>query len=131
MELEKRDEIPFPVAQGFAAGLSSETVIRPATEMDALPEVGGHYRLFTETPAFDTTNEGTFSIVEPEQRVVYTREWNHDGEVSTIDVCFAQSEIGTGIHILHSGFEKPKSVAQHDSGWDSYLAGLTAHLSES
>ena len=128
MDLEKRYELTFPIGQVYAAWVSSDTVIPPATKMDVLPEVGGHYRLYMDTPDFTMTNEGTFSVVEPEQRVVYTWEWNNDGEVSTIDVRFAETSSGTEIHIHHSGFEKPESMSQHDAGWDSYVQGLTALL---
>ena len=38
MELEKRDEIPFRWHR-VRRWASSETVIRPATEMDALPKL--------------------------------------------------------------------------------------------
>ncbi len=128
MEIQKTYELPFPIADVYVAWVSSETVIPPATKMDVLPEVGGHYRLLMDTPDFTMTNEGTFSVVEPEQRVVYTWEWNNDGEVSTIDVRFSATDSGTKVELLHTGFQKPESVDQHDSGWDSYIEGFTAHL---
>ena len=128
MQLEKRYELRFPVAKVYAAWVSSDTVIPPATKMDVLPKVGGHYRLSMRTPDFTMTNEGTFSLVEPEQRVVYTWEWNHDGEISTIDVRFSETPAGTQIDIVQSGFEKSESVEQHDAGWDSYIEGFTKFL---
>lgn len=129
MQLDKTYELPFPVAKVYGAWVSSETVIPPATKMDVLPEVGGHYRLFMETPDFTMTNEGAFSVVEPEQRLVYTWEWNHDGEVSTIEVRFKPTDLGTRIDLTHSGFTKLESVEQHDSGWDSYVDGVIGFLS--
>lgn len=128
MQVEKSFDLPFPLSEVYAAWVSSDTVIPPATKMDILPEVGGHYRLIMDTPDFSMTNEGAFSIVEPEQRVVYTWEWNNDGEVSTIDVRFTATDSGTLIELTHSDFEKPESVTQHDSGWDSYIEGFTAML---
>lgn len=130
MLINKSYDLPFPITAVYAAWVSSETVIPPATKMDVLPEVGGHYRLLMDTPDFTLINEGTFSVVEPEQRVVYTWEWNNDGEVSTIDVRFIETASGTRIELTHSGFQKAESVDQHDSGWDSYIEGFTAHLKE-
>lgn len=130
MEIRKRYELPFPVETVYAAWVSSDTVIPPATSMDVLPEVGGHYRLIMEMPDFSGRNEGEFLLVEPNARVVYTWQWNNDGEVSTIDVRFNVSGEGTRIDLVHNGFTSDESVTNHDSGWDSYLEGFTTHLSE-
>ena len=128
MKIEKTYELPYPVATVYSAWVSSDTVIPPATSMDVLPEVGGHYRLIMEMPDFSGKNEGTFSVVEPNARVVYTWEWNGDGEVTTIDVRFEATSDGTRVTLLHTGFTKEESVSNHDGGWDSYLEGFTAHL---
>ena len=130
MQLDKTYELPFPISEVYSAWVSSDTVIPPATKRDVLPLVGGHYRLLMETDDMTLKNEGVFSIVVPEQQVVYTWEWNNDGEVSTIDVRFIETAFGTRIELTHSGFEKAESVDQHDSGWDSYIEGFTAHLKE-
>lgn len=98
--------------------------------MDVLPEVDGHYRLIMETPDFNGRNEGKFLLVEPNTRVIYTWEWNNDGEVSTVDVSFKASDEGTRIDLVHNGFTSNESVTNHDSGWDSYIEGFTRHLSE-
>ena len=128
MEITKTYELPFPVEVVYQAWVSSDTVIPPATSMDVLPEVGGHYRLLMEMPDFTGKNEGEFLAVDPNQRVVYTWEWNGDGEVSTIDVTFTASDSGTLVELKHTGFNKQESVDNHDSGWDSYIQGFTAHL---
>ena len=129
MEINKHYELPFPVETVYAAWVSSDTVIPPATSMEVLPEVGGHYRLIMETPDFSGRNEGEFLLVEPNARVTYTWEWNNDGEVSTIDVRFKPSGDGTRIDLVHKGFIKEESITNHDSGWDSYVDGFTKHLS--
>ena len=129
LSIEKTYVLPFPVDVVYQAWVSSDTVIPPATEMDIDPRVGGHYRLIMKTPEFEGRNEGEFLLVEPNQRVRYTWEWNGDGEVSIIDVAFVATQHGTQITLQHTGFSKPESVAAHDSGWDSYVAGLKALLS--
>ena len=128
MEINITFELPFSVSDVYTAWVSSETVIPPATYMDVLPKVGGHYRLVMENPGQTMVNEGVFSVVEPEQRVVYTWEWNGDGEVTTIDVRFSAVAVGTRVDLSHTGFEKAESVQMHEMGWDSYVAGLTSFL---
>ena len=96
--------------------------------MDIDPVVDGHYRLIMETPDFAARAEGVFLIVEPEEHIRYTWEWNGDGEVTEIDVTFAPSSEGTDLRILHTGFKGEESLAMHRSGWDSYVDGFVAFL---
>ena len=128
MELRKEYIVKFPVTKVYRAWVSSETVIEPATSMDIHPVVGGHYRLVMETPDFSSKNEGTFSLVEPEKHIIYSWEWNNDGEVSEIDVRFSEVDGETKIEIHQQGFTSEESVANHDSGWDSYMNGFVTHL---
>ncbi|MCR9277930.1 MAG: SRPBCC domain-containing protein [Pseudomonadaceae bacterium] len=131
LEITQHYELQAEVADVYAAWVSSDTVIPPATSMDVNPVVGGHYRLIMDTPEFSGRNDGVFSLVEPGERVVYTWEWNGDGEISTIDVRFEAVGAGTRVTIFHSGFSKAESVANHRSGWDSYIQGLQNFLGQS
>ena len=128
MDIEKSYELPFPPERVYAAWVSSETVIPPATSMDIDPRVGGHYRLIMETPDFSSSNEGEFLAVRPGEHVRYTWEWNKDGEVTEIEVTFSATESGTRIDLVHTGFSTDESASTHDSGWDSYIAGFTGFL---
>ena len=128
MEISKEYRLPFPRQTVFDAWVSSDTVIAPATSMDVLPEVGGHYRLLMEADEFTGRNEGTFSLVDSPSRVVYTWEWNGDGEVTEIDVTFAEDGSDTLITLQHRGFKSEESRNNHDSGWDSYIDGFTQFL---
>lgn len=130
MEIRASYTVPFPVQTVYRAWVSSDTVIAPATAMDVLPEVGGHYRLIMQGEEFSMHNEGKFIEVKPEEFVHYTWEWNGDGEVSHIEVGFTPLDDGTQIDIYHYGFDKPASVASHRSGWDSYIEGFTQHLAD-
>jgi len=130
MKIEKTYQLAFPVGQVYSAWVSSDTVISPATAMDIDPVVGGHYRLIMETPDFAGRNEGKFLVVEDGKHILYTWEWNGDGEVSEIDVEFLPTESGTRIELIHSKFQKQESVDQHSSGWDSYIEGFAAFLGE-
>lgn len=131
MKIEKSYEISFPVEVVYEAWTASTTVIAPATSMDIDPQVGGHYRLFMDTPDFSGKNEGVFSRVDPLSRLTYSWEWNEDGEVSIIDVRFSKTASGTRIELTHSGFSSEDSRSNHDSGWDNYIQGFTEHLENS
>lgn len=131
MKLEKSYDLPFPPDQVYAAWVSSETVISPATAMDIDPVVGGHYRLIMESPDFAAKNEGVFLAVDASHHIRYTWEWNGDGEVTEIDVTFSAIDKGTRINLVHSGFTKPASTDAHARGWDSYIDGLTQFIQES
>lgn len=128
MDIHKFYVVPFSVPQTYATWVSSDTVIAPATRMDIDPVVGGHYRLFMESAEYTGRNEGRFLVVEPEQHVRYTWEWNGDGEISEIDVTFAEAPTGTEITIAHTGFQSEESRDNHSSGWDSYVRGFVAFL---
>ena len=128
--LEKSRVLPFPVSTVYKAWISSNTVIPPATAMEIDPHVGGHYRLIIDTPDFKSRCEGAFSVVEPEQRLVYTWQWQGDDEVTEIDVRFAAGDDGTRVSITHSGFTDEKSRINHDHGWDSFFIGLEAFLDD-
>lgn len=131
MNIEKTYDLNFPVDIVYSAWVSSNTVIAPATAMDIEAAVGGHYRLFIESPEFTAVSEGEFLIVTPQKHLRYSWEWNGDGEVTEIDVRFANSSVqseATQIQLEHSGFQKKESLEAHDSGWDSYIEGFKALL---
>ncbi|WP_339719870.1 SRPBCC domain-containing protein [uncultured Paraglaciecola sp.] len=130
MNIEKNYDLSFPLEKVYATWISSDTVIAPATSMDILPKLGGHYRLVVDTPEFKGKNEGVFLLVDPNCHLCYTWEWNNDGEVSEIDVNFSATGKGTAIRILHSGFVNQASADRHDQGWDSYIEGFKLFLSK-
>ncbi|MHA1564878.1 MAG: SRPBCC family protein [Alphaproteobacteria bacterium] len=129
MNIDKAYELSFSAEKVFATWVSSDTVIAPATRMDIDPVVGGHYRLFMETPDYSARAEGVFLVVEAGSHIRYSWEWNGDGEVTEIDVAFTPNGSGTRLRILHTGFTKEESVAMHESGWDSYVEGLVTFVS--
>ncbi len=130
MKFKKTYHMPFPVGRVYAAWVSSNTVIAPATRMDINPVEGGHYRLFMETPEFSTRNEGTFSKVEPQSHLKYTWEWDSDGNVTEIAVDFSAEGDGCKVSIVHAGFADQASFDMHAAGWDSYFGGLIAFLKD-
>ena len=130
MKFEKSYHLPFSRDRVYAAWTSSDTVIPPATRMDIEPVVGGHYRLFMDTPEFSTRNEGVFLAVEPPSRLKYTWEWDSDGKVTDITVEFASDGDGCKVRVKHAGFAEKDSFDMHAAGWDSYISGLTDYLAD-
>ena len=128
MDIEKEYTLPFSPEAVYAAWVSSDTVIPPATGMDINPVVGGHYRLVVKDDQWDTQNEGEFLEVEENRHLRYTWEWNRDGDVTEIDVTFAAAPSGTRLTLVHSGFKTRESHDNHDAGWDAYIQGLTSFM---
>lgn len=111
----------------FDAWVSSEAVIAPVTAIEVDPRVGGIYKLTVdgERPSHMV---GKYLEFDRPSKLVYTWEWNKDGEVSQITVQFKEHEDGTELIIDHSDFAKESSRNSHDTGWDSYVSGLTQWL---
>jgi uncharacterized protein YndB with AHSA1/START domain len=128
MDIEKVYDMPFSPEAVYAAWVSSDTVIPPATAMDINPVVGGHYRLVVKDDQWDTQNEGEFLEVEENKHLRYTWEWNKDGDVTEIDVTFAAAPTGTRLTLVHRGFSNQERHDNHDAGWDGYIQGLTAFM---
>ena len=129
MEIDKSYRIDHRRADVYAAWVSAETVIPPATAMDVLPQVGGHYRLLMKTAEFEMSNEGVFLQVVPEDYLHYTWQWSGDDEVSEVEVWFRDEGVSTRIDLRHSKLTNSESVQNHDVGWDSYVVGLEQFLS--
>ena len=122
--------LPFPPERVYAAWVSSDTVIPPATKMDIKPEVGGHYRLVAENESMTMSNEGVFLEVQPNRHLRYTWQWAGDEEVTQIDVLFSAHPDGTELRLQHLDFLTEESRSNHDSGWTSYVGGLIQFISE-
>lgn len=120
--------LPFSPERVYAAWVSSDTVIPPATKMDVLPKLGGHYRLTAQNDTM--SNEGVFLDVEPNRRLVYTWQWSGDEEITRIEVHFSPHTDGTELRLQHTGFVTEASRSNHDNGWTSYVAGLIEFISE-
>ncbi|MGI9205738.1 MAG: SRPBCC family protein [Woeseiaceae bacterium] len=128
MDIRQSYELPFAVNEIYTAWVSSATVISPATAMEIEPVVGGCYRLIMAMDEGAAVAEGRFQVVEPDKKLRYTWEWNADGEVSVIDVTFAEIAMGSCIDIHHSGFANAESAERHAEGWDRYIEGLAEFL---
>jgi len=73
-------------------------------------------------------NEGRFIEVTPNAYLRYTWQWSGDDEITEIEVTFAAHEQGTQLRLQHGGFLSADSRTNHDTGWNSYITGLTAFI---
>ncbi|MEM7080401.1 MAG: SRPBCC family protein [Pseudomonadota bacterium] len=126
--IEKVYVFPHSVGEVYAAWVSSATVIAPATRMEVRAEVGGPYRLYMDIGDDEIYCAGTFSVVEPQTRIVYTWQWQGEDERTTITVGFAEHPDGCAVALHHDGFQTAASHARHAQGWERYAAGFAAHL---
>jgi uncharacterized protein (TIGR03086 family) len=85
---------------------------------------GGAYR-WTIIPGH--TARGTFTEVEPGQRVVFTWGWEDSAELppgaSTVIVTLEPAEGGTLVRLVHEGLTG-EQAASHAEGWAHYLGRL-------
>ena len=93
-------------------------------ELDARP--GGVYRVWMPGQAMV---EGTYLIVEPPDRVVFTWGWVGNAAVppgsTTVEVTLTADGDETVIRLVHRGLPTELSRDEHAGGWRHYLARLT------
>lgn len=126
--IDRQYQLPFAVRRVYAAWISSDAVIPPATRLDIDASEGGHYRLWVESPGIVSVMNGRFETVETNRRLRYSWEWNDDGQTSMVEVRFAEDQGGSQIDLSHTGLADAASVERHRDGWDSYIDGLTRYL---
>jgi uncharacterized protein YndB with AHSA1/START domain len=95
--------------------------------------VGGAYRIGNLLPDGKVLwISGTFEVVEPPRRLVYTWEIERDAfcsrELSRVTVRFEPLEIGTEVIVVHERIESEETRADHEKGWKACLENLEAHF---
>ncbi|MEO6531548.1 MAG: TIGR03086 family metal-binding protein [Specibacter sp.] len=88
--------------------------------------VGGGYR-WTITPGHHAT--GTFTVVEPGRRVMFTWGWEGadpaGGDSSTVTITLTPADGGTTVRLVHAGLPE-NQVPGHTEGWTHFLGRLVA-----
>jgi uncharacterized protein YndB with AHSA1/START domain len=103
-----------------------------AAEMDV--RVGGTYRIENQLPNGSVLwISGTFELVEPPHRLVYTWEIQRDGaaspERSRVTVRFEPRDEGTEVIVVHESIASEALRVDHEQGWNGCLDNLAALFS--
>lgn len=125
-EIKQSCLVEASVKAVYQKWISSDTVIPPARKMEVSAVVGGKYVIESMMGEEVWRMEGVFKEVLPDEKLVYSWEWNHDGDVSEVTALFAGEGTGTRIEVVHTGLSNELSFAAHAAGWESYLASFKA-----
>jgi len=93
-------------------------------ELDVRP--GGHYRIRFRTPDGEEHEvAGTYEIVEPPRRLVFSWAWHTTPErVSRVSVALRPVPGGTELDFVHDRFVDQVARDNHERGWGATFAKL-------
>lgn len=114
----------------YDAWVAEETIVAPVTRIEKDVRVGGHYQLFVEMENFTGVMNAEYLEIDPGRKLVYSWEWNDDGEETSVTVEFVPQNEGCLVRVTHGEFEKQESHERHAFGWENYFDGLAKQLSE-
>ena len=84
--------------------------------------VGGRYRIHMREPGGAVHKvSGTYRVVEPPRRVVYTWQWEGDPVETQVMLEFIPKGAGTELVLTHGGFPTDDMRAHHEQGWTGIL----------
>ena len=93
--------------------------------------VGGEYRIGNRTPDGSTVwIEGTYEVVEPRRRLVYSWRTAATQAAERVSVHFESEGPGTRLRIVHERIPDEPTRVQHGVGWRGCLDGLERHLGQ-
>jgi uncharacterized protein YndB with AHSA1/START domain len=114
----------------YKAWVSEETVVPPVTRIEKDVRLGGHYRLFVEMEGMTFAMQAEYKEIIPNRKLVYSWEWNDDGEETLVVVDFIPQADGCLVKLTHGEFKKQESFDNHSFGWGNYFDGLEKQLEE-
>lgn len=136
--LQVRRVFKAPPERLFAAWTTPEELTRwhaPGALTVALAEVdlrpGGRYRIEMAEPAGGTVHKvsGTYRVVDPPQKLVYTWQWDGDPIETQVTLEFLPAGTGTELVLTHDGFINAEARTHHEQGWTAIMASLAGHFS--
>lgn len=96
-------------------------------EAELDPRPGGIYRVAMPDGA---TARGTYLVIEPPHRIVFTWGWEGDGSLppgsSTVEITLAEDGGETVVRLRHVGIPSAASRELHAGGWRAFLGRLAA-----
>lgn len=120
IRIRARPEIVFAY---FTDGVRFRRWMGDTVDLDSRP--GGRYRI--QIPGRPTA-EGTYLVVEPPERIVFSWGWVDSDEVpprsTVVEIRLTGDGDHTVVHLAHRGLPSEASGAEHAAGWRHYLARL-------
>jgi glutathione S-transferase len=91
--------------------------------------VGGRFRVTMKKGDDTHTAYGIYRGVIPNERLVFTHQWEGPGVVETIvTIDFKDVDGGTEVTIAQEGFKDSEEAMGHEEGWLSTLKNQAKHL---
>lgn len=112
-------------SDALAAWFGPGSIQCEVTEFDF--KVGGKYRLVMRGSG-EWWLSGQFTAIEGPRHLAFTWKWDHEDEVTQLEVGIEPTEGGSQLTVVHSGFDDEKSAADHDEGWTATWPCLAEHL---
>ena len=132
LELTVTRTIPAPRKAVFDAWLDPATLavfMKPEGAMEDArvtvdPKVGGAYEIVMIAGEKEIPHRGTYSVIEPHDRLVFTwlSEWTVPD--STVTLTFEDVDGGTKVTLHHVGFPNEDARNGHEGGWTAILSAL-------
>jgi uncharacterized protein YndB with AHSA1/START domain len=91
--------------------------------------VGGTFRIVMKSPTMDHVQTGTYEVVEPPAKLVFT--WigsNHPPTRVILELLDLGDE--SEIVITHEGFTIPDIAKRYESGWATIADKFAAYLAQ-
>jgi uncharacterized protein YndB with AHSA1/START domain len=107
----------------------------PVRHLDMDVRVGGRWRncLRSLETGEDLWQHGVFREVVPNERLVFTFQWEEDGErglETLITITFADEGSRTRMTFQHAPFQSVEQRDSHNRGWSSMFDRLVGHLAQ-
>ncbi len=91
--------------------------------------VGGAFRIVMKTPTEEHVQTGTYEVVEPPAKLVFT--WTGSNHAPTrVIVEFLDLGDQSEIVITHEGFTIPDIAKRYEGGWSTIADKLAAYLAK-
>jgi uncharacterized protein YndB with AHSA1/START domain len=136
LRLERTFQAP---AEAVFEAWTSEEVLRrwwhtedgwETSEAELDLRVGGAVRVAMRDPkkGAEYGGGGTYTEVEPPNRLAFTWTWDGDTRQTLIEIDFEESDGATTVRFTHSGLKDEETLRDHEDGWTKMFNRLGGML---